>query len=717
MTNRILCALALIPACAFAIEKVSFDAPRAYPVGKQTTATLDGPLTAVVAADFNGDGHPDVAVADPGSSAVWVLINSGDGTFLRAKEYATASPAQSVAAGDFNGDGKPDLAVATTNGYAILLNQGNGTFGAAIPYALPSGGVYVAAGDFNGDGKLDLVVVGTSSFNADSTDVSILLGNGDGTFQPPATFTMATDVAALAVGDLNGDGKLDFVVWSFFTHTNPGIWTLLGNGDGTFQSPMQISSQVADWIAIGDFNGDGKPDLAVNSSISVMMFLGKGDGTFREGATYRLPNVYAGTMAAAADFNGDGKLDVVVGSRGGTAILFGKGDGTFQPPIHAGNGVSISLAVADFDGDGRPDLAEAGTRSVAILMGRENGHFPHPQEYAGDVCEQTGFAGIVMADVNGDGIADAIGYSPICGWSVRLGDGHGGFSAAVKSRGGGSPASVAVSDFNGDGKPDLALVAPAGSLSVLLGNGDGTFSADGVYRTGKKAHFVAVGDFNGDGKLDIAVVGGKGPVTILLGKGDGTLQKAGMIALSGDFVGAADFNGDGKADLVVGSSKSVSILLGNGDGTFQPAVSYKADAASVAIADLNGDGKLDIAVTGHGSRFGERHDAGYSILLGNGDGTFAVTHYHLDYAGGAIAVADFNGDGRPDLVMADGALDAIWILTGDGTGKFPAPRRYYSSGFGFSGLAVADVNQDGKPDLVVSGYDTGFTVLLNATHF
>jgi hypothetical protein len=288
--------------------------------------------------------------------------------FAGAANFAAGNAPKSVAVGDFNGDGIQDVAVANpvSGTVSILLGNGDGTFTAANNFVAGSGSYSVVVGDFNGDGKQDLAVA-----NQNSANVSILLGNGDGTFSGPNNFGVGSFPTSVAVGDFNGDGKQDLAVAN---QASNNVSILLGNGDGTFSAPNNFaagSNPVS--VAVGDFNGDGKQDLAVanQASNNVSILLGNGDGTFSAPNNFAAGNTPV--SVAVGDFNGDGKQDLAVANlfSNNVSILLGNGDGTFGPPTNFGVGsFPDSVAVGDFNGDGRQDLAVANTSSnnVSILL-------------------------------------------------------------------------------------------------------------------------------------------------------------------------------------------------------------------------------------------------------------------------------------------------------------------------------------------------------------
>ena len=642
--------------------------------------------------DFNGDGIVDLVSANQGNNTVSVVLGNVEGGFNAPVSYATGPSPTAVVSGDFNNDGILDLAVTDANcsyqveGMAlselicdagtvsILLGNGDGSFQPHIDYATGKNPSALAAGDFNGDGKLDLAIV-----NTQDGSVSVLLGQGEGTFQSQVVYQVpGAQLPGLVIGDFNNDHKLDLVV--------SGPSTLLGNGDGTFQAPITYvgsSSGGAIPMAAADFNLDGKLDLYQGGAL----FLGNGDGTFVLHAIYGLPGGGGSGIAGAAaeDLNGDGKPDLVVVSGNNiVAVSLGNGDGSLQTAVdYAAASYSSDVLVADVNGDGKLDLAVA-----------ESGCLPFS-------CSTTGSASISLL--------------------LGVGDGTfvGGTDYPFQNN---NPASqVVLADFNGDGKPDFAAdaaFAPSGTtLGVYLGNGNGTFQGQISTSIPQNTGAIAAADLNADGKADLATVytncsaGNNtclpGDLGVLISNGDGTFQSAVeyTTGLEPESLAIGDFNGDAKPDVATSNSRSstVSILLNNGNGTFQTNVDYATglSPSNIISGDFNGDGKLDLVT---------QTQTGISVHLGNGDGTFQP---HLDYTvtaqGLSLATGDFNGDGKLDLALTTG-VSTVLVLPGNGDGTFQAP---ITSAGGGGFLGVGDFNGDGKPDLIITPqYAGSVTVLL-----
>jgi hypothetical protein len=669
---------------------------------------------------------------------------------------------ESVAVGDFNGDGKADLAMLHWNSsgsVSVMLGTGQGSFQAPVNYSVGAYPSSVVVGDFNGDGKADLAVANYGNFAAGPQlgTVSVLLGNGDGTFQPATVFPAGGyGPSSIAIADFNGDGKADLAVANVGSGVgNAGnVSVLLGNGDGTFQTATSyLGGSLPSFVAVSDVNGDGDPDLLVGQSTGVSVLLGNGDGSFRVGASYAVGGSFPSSIAVG-DFNGDGKPDMAATGSGYVYVLVGNGDGTFQSAAPFAAGADpVSVAVGDFNGDGKTDLAVANSQSdnVSVLLGNGNGTFQTAVNYAAGSGPDT----VVVGDFNGDGVADLALVSDFSSnVSVLIGAGPGsalgtptattmsatpnpsqygqpvtitaevtpsGVSGQVEFLDGATVLGVAPLDGSGQaqivtneigagprslragylGEPGVWQPSDSGAVSQVVStvSGDG-FAPAGSYATGTNPVSVAAGDFNGDGKTDLAVANsGSNSVSVLLGNGDGTFKAAVNYGTGTDpqFVAAADFNGDGFSDLAVANyDGSVSILLGNGDGTFRTGVSYSTGTrlAFLGTGDFNGDGRLDLAIP-------YWSNPGIFVALGNGDGSFqAALNFNIAVSEGLqpLAVGDFNGDGVADLAVV--TTNSVSVLLGNGDGTFQAAVSYAVA----SALSVTtgDFNGDGHLDLAVT---------------
>jgi uncharacterized protein (TIGR03437 family) len=413
---------------------------------------------------------------------------------------------------------------------------------------------------------------------------------------------------------------------------------------------------------------------------------------------------------------------------------------TFRPPAgftplaDRANASSQPIAFSDFLGDGTitglavvPGGYNSGPAvdSLLIVLFNSDGSIRSNAYYPVSAKP----VGLLVADVNRDGKKDVIVVSQGSGSdqgavSVLLGKGDGTVQSAVKYSAHGAPVSAVAFDFNGDRNLDLAVAnSSTGDISILLGRGDGTFAAATNVTTGTAGSSIALGDFNGDGKQDL-VVGMNKALAMFLGNGDGTFRSASVIAMGGSptYLAAADFNKDGKLDLALSTSFSgtVSILLGDGAGKFPAEYDYGAgyEPTGIFAVDLDGDGNLDVAVaTGHPDILvPSYYSTTVQVLFGRGDGTLiGAPTFTTGQKLSSITMADFNGDGKPDIAAA--AVD-IWIMLSTGGGNFRTPLRVPLPAVGNNGttpssIAAGDFNGDGKQDLVVGyGFSDAVYVLL-----
>lgn len=679
---------------------------------------------------------------------------------------------------DFNGDGKPDIAAPAQTGTAsyavsVVLNSGNGTFRAAQLTPNPNGvdGDQILTGDFNGDGKQDLIVVHATS----PATFEVWLGNGDGTFnvQNNALTTITSNyvVGGVVTGpDANGNYDLLFVDAA----SPANVWTVLGNGNGTFQTPtsVAVSGNQLTNVVFADFNGDGILDFVAafpgsngqNVTYQNAVYLGQAGGGYQSPTLLANPDgVYDVCNNSAGDLNGDGKPEIVSancylnGPAGNLTVYLNNGDGTFQTGVYYSAGTESvdntdasiapqAVTIADVNGDGKNDIVSSNPKGgdVTILLGNGDGTVNVPT-----VGYSTGGnpkTSALVADFNGDGLADIIVPDDEFSFAYLQGYGDGTFHSAldfyspVPGGYGAGATTIATGDFNGDGNPDFVVGNvgynnPNGSgigITVFLSNPDGSLQPGVNYGTGGSYEGVAVGYFTGGSKLDIASVNeSNGGVQIFKGNGDGSFALGQFYSTGGTdafTIVTGDFNQDGYPDLALVNSNpvlnsnshnvTVSVLLNNGAGGFQPAVVYAVNSSTgyaedIAAADVNNDGIPDLIVT-------ESNPGVVAVLLGNADGTFqsaSTPPFAFNYLGNLV-LGDLNGDGNLDLAVtvSDTSVGTgLAVAKGNGDGTFQ-PAVLYSTTLQNLNLAdpspgdvqMLDLNGNGQLDLVYSntGYGT-----------
>ena len=561
--------------------------------------------------------------------------------------------------GDFNGDGLPDVASISPSGETatVLLSQGATT--PAIPVVtnpLSCTPTTLTAADMNADKKLDLVLTCSAGY------VVVMLGNGDGTFQTPAYYAVSGLVGSAQPVDLNGDGYPDIAV------IGQGIAVLLNQGNsapGMLSTPKLYPTTNNSYsIQAGDFNGDGKQDLLIGPTLAVAY--GNGDGTLQTPQTVQAPGGVGSFLTV--DVNQDGITDVAYSTAPPSSqqnpsiqVLLGSSSGQFTTGSNLPIAIyalaispNVSLGSAFKTNSGTVDLFLFVDGHTSILNGDGKGNFALGQSYP---------YGEATSVIGSDGTADLLVSSG--GILTTLpGNGDGTFSGLLTTQ----PvpgASIAV-DVNGDGLTDVLSLDGTGVLSTSLGRGNGTFTAVNQIPTGTQFGYVLIpGDFNMDGNIDVAkITFGNG-----VGHGETTQQDSQLI-----------------------------LLTGNGDGTFQPAKPgvdlQVVETYSAVVGDFNGDGFLDVVAEYSNVYDDPPAGSGLVFVPGKGDGTFGTAipfSQNSSLSAGPVLTADLNNDKKLDLVWNG----AVYLGNGDGT------FRQIPLGLTGTPLAISDLNGDGFADIVI----------------
>lgn len=567
----------------------------------------------------------------------------------------------------------------------LLLSNGDDTFTSS---SVANVSVVVALSDFNRDGNLD--IVSWSLQNSPHT-ITTVLGNGDGTFGAAVSTNVTYSPTTVTVTDVNNDGTPDLLLGYYRAYTTfNGFSVLLGNGDGTFQTSQDYrSAQPLIALRVGDFDGDDKADIvAIDGDPQstfrygdrLEIYTGNGNGTFRPRMNL-VGYLDAPTGVATADVNSDGTLDLISANFASSSATVFLGDGHARFQTRTSNWTDtgpFTVVTADVNGDGIADAITANDGlytanapgSVSVLIGRGDGSFNPHMDYA---TGNASFPSLVFGDVTGDGTPDIVAVVYHGKLAILAGIGDGTFKPATFLTVGTNPTSLALADLNGDGHNDIVVgdsglqSSVSASVYVLLSSNDGTYQAPvnyPIYTTTVYTVRVALADVTNDGKLDLVTLAHQNPnnssqmpytVHILPGDGSGNFGASPEITYPLNAPPVAltigDLNNDGKADIVTSTAtnsvSNISVLL-NMDSTFAAAVNYAANIGTLglAVGDFTVDGKPDIVATSM-----SYSSAKSSVFPGNGDGTFGT---RIDYAssGGtsSVALADFNGDGRLDAI-------------------------------------------------------------------
>ena len=750
----------------------------------------------VAIGDIDGDGKPDLAVANNSSNTISILRNtssSGTISFATKVDFATGSGPYSVSIGDINRDGKPDLAIANINSntVSVLRNTSSSGFvNFAIKQDFGTGGSprSVAIGDLDNDSKPDLAVV--SNLN---NLVSILRNTSSGgiiSFATVVNIVIGTNPTSAAIGDLDGDGKLDLAIANGGSNSVSILRNTSSIGAINFATKIDYTTGSGPWsVAIGDIDGDGRLDLAIanNTSTNYTISVFRNTGSIGTVSFATKVDFATGTnpiSLAIGDINGDGKPDLAVANYLDNTVSVIRNSSQPPPPTivsftpTSGNvgttvtitGTNFSLTPANnilFFGATRAMVTAATATSLTVIvptgaifspitvlntgtsLAAYSTQFFNPifspsksSITSADIATKIDFAtglqpySVAIGDIDGDGKSDlAIINRSNYTVSILRNTGSSGsvsFAPKVDFTTGINPQSIAIGDIDGDGKLDLAIGNLSGSSVSVLRNlsspSSVSFATKVDFTVGTFPYSVAINDLDGDGMSDLAIANrGSNTVSILRNTSvSSTISFAPKVDFATGFaplfVAIGDINGDGKPDLATAnnSSNSFSIFRNTSSiGTLNFAAKLDfgtggTNPVSIVIGDMDGDGKLDLAET----NFGNNTVSVFRNTGSNGTVNFAILiNFPSGTAPQSIALGDLDGDSKPDLAVANYLANSISVLrnTGSNGSISFATKLDFASGTKPQSVAIGDIDGDGKPDLATTNYDSNKVSVLRNT--
>lgn len=702
------------------------------------TETGSASPTGIAAGDLDGDGAVDLVTSNAGSAnEIRGFAGDPDGLVLGSVSIPVPSLPSGILLADFDGDQTADLLVALGNDNAVTFLKGlrDQDFFALPSATTPvgSGPIAMAAADLDGDGQRD-VVVANEGTDTVAGSISILHGNGDGSFavipqdDPVHPGAMRPDLPtelgtrAVVLGNIDGDPALDIIAVNERSQPAQALSVFSGRGGGAFtpRDAIGVASSPRD-VALADLDGDGTLDLLVAepNEDAVTVRLGNGDRTFQAAMSYGVGTFP--TRVAVGDLDADGALDIVTSNSRSSdvSVLLGDGNGGFGAVrSYVGDAEPQALVLADLDADEllEPIVATQGGiggANVAVLRNRGDGTLQAVE----DIRAGNGPAALAAADVTDDGRPDLLigGDGDVL---LMVAGAGGGFGPPVSLDVAGRNLGLIAADLDADGRPDIAALDTDGDrISVARGTRAGAFGPVALYPVGVDPLGIAAGDFNGDRRTDLAIsaAGPPATVSVLLQRAAGGFEAARSTQLAQEQtptgVAAIDADCDDRADLVVvdQAANEAVVLQSNGDGTFARAQTLSLNDVgpgpiAVAVADFNRDGIDDFAV---GNSVVPPNSPSVRVFSGNcsASGFRRTATAKAGELVRALVARDVTGDGLVDLGLINQTANAVRVLVGKGDGTFQGPLSPDAVSRMPVAMTSADFDGDGRYDAVTANSD------------